>query len=45
MIEMNNTPPGQLRPNVVRNFDQWCKAFNVKSDALYLPPEQRIRIW
>jgi putative endopeptidase len=37
--------PGQLRPNVVRNFDPWYKAFNVKSGALYLPPEQRIQIW
>jgi len=37
--------PGQLRPNVVRNFDQWYKAFNVTSGALYLPPEQRIHIW
>jgi putative endopeptidase len=37
--------PGQLRPNVVRNFDAWYKAFNVKSGALYLPPEQRIKIW
>ena len=37
--------PGQLRPNVVRNFDAWYEAFNVKDGALYLPPEQRIKIW
>jgi len=39
--------PEQFRTNgVVRNFDEWYKAFNVKpGDALYLPPEQRIRIW
>jgi putative endopeptidase len=37
--------PGQLRPNVVRNFDAWYKAFNVRDGKLYLPPEQRIRIW
>jgi len=37
--------PGQLRPNVVRNFDAWYKAFNVTSGKLYLSPEQRIRIW
>ena len=31
---------------VVRNFDPWYKAFNVKpGDKLYLPPEQRVRIW
>jgi putative endopeptidase len=37
--------PGQLRPNVVRNFDAWYQAFNVRDGKLYLPPEQRIRIW
>ncbi len=39
--------PEEYRVNgVVRNFDEWYKAFNVTSDdALYLPPEQRIRIW
>ena len=31
---------------VLRNFDPWYKAFNVKSgDKLYLPPAQRVRIW
>jgi predicted metalloendopeptidase len=30
---------------VVRNFDPWYAAFNVKDGALYLPPEQRIKIW
>lgn len=31
---------------VVRNVDAWYKAFNVKpTDKLYLPPEQRVRIW
>ena len=39
--------PGMYRVNgIVRNFDEWYKAFGVKpGDALYLPPEQRIRIW
>jgi putative endopeptidase len=37
--------PGHFRPNVVRNFDPWYAAFDVKDGALYLPPEQRIRIW
>ncbi|MDB5694263.1 MAG: family peptidase, partial [Alphaproteobacteria bacterium] len=35
--------PGMYRPNVVRNFDAWYKAFNVRDGKLYLPPEQRIR--
>ncbi len=31
---------------VVRNFDPWYAAFGVKpGDKLYLPPEQRVRIW
>ena len=37
----------QYRVNgIVRNFDEWYKAFNVTpDDELYLPPEQRVRIW
>ncbi|CAN5476134.1 M13 family metallopeptidase [soil metagenome] len=31
---------------VVRNVDAWYTAFDVKpGDAMYLPPEQRARIW
>ena len=39
--------PGRYRVNgVVRNVDAWYKAFNVQpGDKLYLPPEQRVRIW
>ena len=37
--------PSVVRPLVVRNFDAWYKAFNVRDGKLYLPPEQRIRIW
>lgn len=39
--------PAMFRVNgVVRNFDEWYKAFDVKpGDDLYLPPEQRVRIW
>jgi putative endopeptidase len=30
----------------LRNFDPWYQAFDVKpGDAMYLPPEQRVRIW
>jgi predicted metalloendopeptidase len=30
----------------VRNMDAWYTAFDVKpGDKLYLPPEQRVRIW
>lgn len=39
--------PEEYRANgAVRNFDPWYKAFNVtEDDALYLPPEERVRIW
>ncbi|QTH64556.1 M13 family metallopeptidase [Psychrosphaera ytuae] len=38
--------PGQFRALAPRNHDAWYKAFDVKpGDALYLPPEQRVRIW
>ncbi|PLK27361.1 M13 family metallopeptidase [Novosphingobium sp. TH158] len=39
--------PGRFRINgIVPNIDEWYKAFNVKpGDKMYMPPEQRIRIW
>ena len=39
--------PYEFRVNgVVRNVDAWYEAFNVQpGDALYLPPDQRVRIW
>jgi endothelin-converting enzyme/putative endopeptidase len=30
----------------VRNLDAWYKAFDVQpGQALYLPPEARVRVW
>ena len=42
-----NHPPSEFRlNNAVRHTDAWYKAFNVtKDDALYLEPQQRVRIW
>ena len=38
--------PGHFRPYVVRNFDVWYDAFNVKpGEKLYLKPEDRAHIW
>ena len=39
--------PEQYRVNgIVRNMDEWYEAFGVTADDdLYLPPEERIRIW
>ncbi|NVK24744.1 MAG: M13 family metallopeptidase, partial [Gammaproteobacteria bacterium] len=38
--------PGRFRALAPRNHDAWYEAFDVKEgDELYLPPEQRVRIW
>jgi putative endopeptidase len=39
--------PAKFRVNgVVRNMDAWYTAFGVQpGDKLYLPPEERVRIW
>ena len=47
--QIKNGPhsPGEFRTNgIVRNFDPWYEAFDVKpGDALYLAPEDRVKIW
>jgi putative endopeptidase len=41
-----HSPPMYRVNGVVRNLDAWYEAFGVtEGDALYLPPEQRVRIW
>jgi putative endopeptidase len=38
--------PGEYRADTVRNLDAWYEAFGVKpGQKLYLPPDQRVRIW
>ena len=38
--------PDEYRALTVRNLDAWYQAFGAKpSEKLYLPPEQRVRIW
>ena len=38
--------PGMYRALTVRNLDAWYKAFDVQpGDKLYLPPEQRVKVW
>jgi putative endopeptidase len=45
-IATDGHAPGHFRALTVRNLDAWYDAFGVKEgDALYLPPEQRVRIW
>lgn len=47
LASQDNHSPGEFRTNgIVRNFDPWYEAFDVTEDnALYLPPEERVRIW
>jgi predicted metalloendopeptidase len=46
-VVSDNHSPGEFRANgTVRNMDEWYDAFAVGPDAkLYLPPDQRVRIW
>jgi len=46
-IKTDPHSPGEYRANgIVRNFDAWYEAFDVQpDDALYLPPEKRVKIW
>jgi putative endopeptidase len=38
--------PGKYRAQAPRNHDAWYKAFDVQpGDALYLTPQDRVRIW
>ena len=39
--------PGQIRAiGPLRNIDAWYQAFNIQpGDALYIAPEDRVRIW
>jgi putative endopeptidase len=47
LIKTNPHSPSEFRANgPLRNFDPWYKAFDVKpGDAMYVAPEQRVRIW
>ena len=41
-----HSPPKFRVNGVVRNMDAWYQAFDIQSsDKLYLPPDQRVRIW
>lgn len=47
--QIKNGPhsPGEFRANgIVRNFGPWYDAFDIKpGDAMYIPPEKRVKIW
>jgi putative endopeptidase len=46
-LRTDSHSPEEYRVNgVVRNIDAWYEAFGITPDhALYLPPEERVRIW
>jgi endothelin-converting enzyme/putative endopeptidase len=38
--------PAEYRSAIVRNLDAWYPAFDVQpGQALYLPPQQRVKVW
>ena len=47
--QIKNGPhsPGEFRANgIVRNLQPWYDAFDIKpGDAMYIPPEKRVKIW
>ena len=46
LVRGPHSPPHFRVNGIVRNFDEWYEAFGVTEDhALYIPPEERIRIW
>jgi putative endopeptidase len=47
MLVADPHSPPEARVNLpLRNIDAWYEAFNVKpGDKMYIPPEQRVRIW
>ena len=41
-----HSPPEDRVNGVVRNVDAWYRSFDVKpGEALYVAPDQRVRIW
>ena len=46
LLTDSHSPPEFRVNGVVRNVDAWYAAFNIQpGDPMYLPPEQRVRIW
>lgn len=46
LLSNPHSPDKYRVDGIVRNFDPWYAAFDVKpGDKLYLPPEQRVHVW
>ncbi|WP_260483961.1 M13 family metallopeptidase [Sphingomicrobium flavum] len=45
-LKTDTHSPSVQRVWVIRNIDAWYDAFNVtEGDAMYLPPEERVKVW
>jgi putative endopeptidase len=45
-IVVDGHAPGEYRADTVRNVDAWYAAFGVQpGQKLYLPPEERVKVW
>lgn len=45
-VKTDTHQPGMYRSNMVRNVDEWYKAYEIApGNKLYLKPEARVRIW
>ena len=46
LLAIDPHSPGEFRANIVRNLTEFYEAYDVREgDALWLPPERRVRIW
>ncbi len=46
LLAIDPHSPGEFRANIVRNLTEFYDAYDVREgDALWLPEEQRVRIW
>ncbi len=46
LVSNPHSPPHERVDGVVRNVDAWYAAYGIKpGDALYVPPDERVRIW
>jgi endothelin-converting enzyme/putative endopeptidase len=46
LLTIDPHSPAEFRANIVRNLDEFHEAFGTtEQDGLWLPPEERVRIW
>ena len=46
LLTADSHSPASFRPYVLRNVDAWYVAFDIEpGEKMYLPPEERVRVW